>query len=402
MSRPEPPPSRVSRFGIPVYAWGLLGLLVLATGLLLVGRSDQTANPSISNYGPSGLAAWAELLRRDGYRVRIEADPTPRFKRGDVVFAADLRWPAEEFNMGVVVQDPAAVTAKLVQEYVQQSGLAIITTIPHDFETATRAVSKPTELIRASSDETSQVNFQAVGTPDGPRFDWIPADATLVGRSYQTWLMPDVEQPYDSVVKVGGGKCLLIYDGMAMTNRFLDANDNADVLLNLIRSQVPKGSTIVFVEAFIGNIHDEGFIESLGPWAVAARTQALLLALVIIVTLGARFGSPQSDRIKARGSRELVDAVSDVFRRSRKDGFALELLYDDAMERIRIAMKRPIGTKRKDLLDLMPPELREACLNVGEASVSKVKQAQAMKLATDLLTELDRFEKDSRIERRGR
>ncbi len=377
----------------------MLGLLVLATGLLLIGRSDSRANPSISNYGPSGLAAWAELLRRDGYQVRLERDPTPRFKEGEVVFAAEYRNPDEPFAYEDP-SDPAAITSKLLGDYIVQGGKSVVVSIASDFESASKNATKPLTLTNLSDGMTRKVNFQPGVVVGGNYFDWLPVDSGLPGRSYRTW--SSAEEPFDGVISIGAGKCLVIYDGLPLTNRFLDQSENADVALSLIRSQVRPGSTIVFVEAFIGNIGEEGFIESLGPWAVAVRSQILILALVIVFSLGQRFGSPQMERVKARGTRELVDAVSDVFRRSRKDNFALELLYDDTMERIRIAMKRPIGTKRKDLLDLMPTELREACLNVGEATVSKIKQDQAMKLATQLLAELERFEKDSRTERRGR
>jgi len=370
----------------------LLGLLVLATALLLVGRSDPTANPSVTNYGPSGLAAWAELLRRDGYQVRIERDPTPAFEQDDVLIAVAVTGRGFDVLSGPVTPRTQATTQAITQ-HLEEGGVGLFTIVPYNFEEATKIAENPTELTRKGK-PTKRVSTSAGTNALEVPFSWMPTDLVTAGATYSTWT--STAGDYDHIIPTGKGRTLYFDDGMAITNRFLDQFDNAEVSLDLFRSVAPPGSKVVFVEAYFGNVQDEGWIDSLGPWASAARTQALILAGVIILTLGVRFGSPLYERQKTRGTRELVDAVADVFRRSNKQGFALELLYDDAMERIRVAMKRPVGTKRKDLLEAMPESLREACLNVGEASVSKIKRDQAVKIATRLLDEMERFEKDSR------
>ncbi len=55
-----------------------LAILGLATVFLITGRSAGATKPSVQDYGASGTSAWAELVRRDGYQVRLDRTRQPK------------------------------------------------------------------------------------------------------------------------------------------------------------------------------------------------------------------------------------------------------------------------------------------------------------------------------------
>ncbi len=371
----------MKKSGIPTYAWALLGFLVIASVLLLAGRADPKSRPSITNYGPSGLAGWAELLRRDGYKVSMTRTTKPVWKEGQIPFLVQTQ--PEEFleQMNTDRLDAMQELQATITSHLISGGRSIRTSMTGDFDELTK-----------NSRESS------VYSPQGTEKRIVSSDSYVYEAGYALWSDKDTGKA-SVMLTEGQGYVLELMGATPLTNRFLASDDNAEVFLDSVRAVAPKGSEIVFVETFILGPDEESLLESWGPWALAARNQVIFLAIVIIYSLGKKFGAPVYDRQKVRSSRELVDAVSDIFRRSKKDGFALELLYDDSMERLRIALKKPIGTKRKDILDALPEELREICLNVGAASVSKISKKEALALGNRLLAQVEQFEKDSRPKR---
>lgn len=371
----------MKKSGIPTYAWALLGFLVIASVLMLAGRSDPQSRPSITNYGPSGLAAWAELLRRDGYKVSLTRSTAPNWNEGQIPFFVATASDSLLDQMNTKRMEDMAKLQGTITTHIQGGGKSISASISSNFDDLTKNAAETT-----------------VRSPRGDEKKIVTSEGYVYGPGYGLWTQLS-EGKASVILNEGMGHVLELSGATPMTNRFLARADNAEVFLDSVRSIAPKGSEIVFVETFILGPDEESMLESWGPWALAARNQVVFLTLVIIFTLGKKFGSPVYDRSKVRSSRELVDAVSDIFRRSKKDGFALELLYDDTMERLRIALKKPIGTKRKEILDALPEELREICLNVGAASVSKIKKREALELGNRLLTHVEQFEKDSRPKR---
>ena len=101
-----------------------------------------------------------------------------------------------------------------------------------------------------------------------------------------------------------------------------------------------------------------------------------------------------------RGSRELFDAVADIFRRTSNTGLALDNVLGECDQRMRAVLRGPRSLKRNELLQRVPHDLREQYLNVSELAVARTSPRAATAAAARLLELLERFESDSR-EARG-
>jgi hypothetical protein len=169
--------------------------------------------------------------------------------------------------------------------------------------------------------------------------------------------------------------------------------------LKVVRTVAPSGGTLVFDESMIGNAEAPTVANTLGKWAVAARWQAGILFVVLIYTLSRRFGLPVTERRSVRGSRELFDAISDVFRRTGNTGLALDNLLVECDQRIRRVLSAPNSAKRSDILQMAPVALREQYLHVSEHANANSSPRKAADAARKLLDTLVAFENDSRAVR---
>ena len=61
----------------------LLGVLALSVMVILLGGRESQSMPSADSYNPSGTAAMAELLRREGFNVEVDSYKRPRLKEND-------------------------------------------------------------------------------------------------------------------------------------------------------------------------------------------------------------------------------------------------------------------------------------------------------------------------------
>jgi len=76
-----------SRTPLFTLALALVGILVVAVGLVALGSRESHAFPSAESYLPSGASAFAELLRESGYQVVIDHNASPKIQKGDLVVA---------------------------------------------------------------------------------------------------------------------------------------------------------------------------------------------------------------------------------------------------------------------------------------------------------------------------
>ena len=160
------------------------------------------------------------------------------------------------------------------------------------------------------------------------------------------------------------GERLHVYSGIIATNRFIDKNDNAVEAVRLVRTVAKPGSRLVFLEAAFGNGSEPGVLETLGSWALAGWWQLLLLGGVVIYTLGKPFGYPDEERPMQRGGRELIDAVSNIYRRSRMTQLALHAMYDEADRQVRRKLKLPVDAPVSERNRLIPTDLATAFTNI--------------------------------------
>ncbi|MCH7902994.1 MAG: hypothetical protein IH944_00335 [Armatimonadetes bacterium] len=386
----------MNRWGFSFTIWGLVGLLVISLTVLFISRSEPQSFPSTTNVKPSGVAAFAELLRRDGFDVSLNREQKPRLEPDDLVIFVTLPYEpfgafqdvfdeleSEEFEEGPYVSP----TEEALAVHVLLGGRVLQVFMTKGFSEA----SKLSEAaLRLSSNVTGSGEYLVNARP------YLDASTTLPisEAAYRGWSYPGAT--FTLHYPAQEGAVVTVADGIGMTNRFLGDNDNAAFYLYLVRQMAGHSKRVVFVEAGIGNFDTTTVYTMLGSWSAAARWQVLLLLAVIIFTFGVRFGLPDRRRSVQRGSRELVEAVATAMRRGKKSGTALNLLLQEVDERIRKATGTPASSDRLKLLRGVPTSLREQYLAVEEMVAFETSASRAAVAAQALLAALEAFEADTR------
>lgn len=384
----------LGKWAVTTGAWVLAGFLLITIALIFSAREERRGFPSVTNVRASGYAAFAELLKRDGYQISLDRTLNPQFGRSDLVvssaFTNDLWQQAEDpFDEGGAAPErPQELPYQVALDRHAKNGGTVVEIY--------NSVGFDASSSQVSTFRTVQSSFDLkrkyeLSLPYGNAYAQ-PIAATP--GSYPAWFAGD--SAYVAYKKEGDGLRVYVADGLPVTNRYLDQDQNAAFFLDLVRSLAPHGSRIVFIEDGIGNAEEPTVARALGPWAVVARSQVILLFLVLIYSFGRRFGQPETERRKVRASRELFDAVSDVFRRTNNTGLALDNLLIECDQRMRRILRVPSKTTRHEILQSVPKQLREQYLNVSELAVGNASPNAARDAAAKLLGLLDAFEKDSR------
>lgn len=296
-----------SRIGLPPSVWALAILLGLASVLLVFGRDRDAGLPSADSIRPSGAAAFAELLRRRGYRVRVNYEAEPRLEAGEVAFAFIGPTRPEGFDERLLAWLSGGGRAVLVGwDTDAASGLQPPRSV--------RSVYRPGEplLVRAGgpgfevSDLLDDTDAKAAVWTDGRT---VPA-ATLYA--------------------VGRGVALTVSNPLPFANRTLDHLDHATFAAGAVELLAEPGARVAFLEAGFGNHRQLSLGQAIGPWFATLQWTLAFVFCAVAFTLGRRFGRPSLDRTAARGSRDLVDAFADAMARGRKADLALRLVADHA------------------------------------------------------------------------
>ena len=384
---------RVNRWGFSFTIWGLAGVLVVSLAVLFISRSESQSFPSTTNVKPSGVAAFAELLRRDGFDVSLNREQKPKLEPDDLVIFVTL--PYDPFAAFQEVleeleseEEPyASPTEEALAIHVLLGGRVLQVFMEKGFAEASKSAKNSlTVTSKIAGSDVYQVNARPYSDPS--------TTLPIAEAAYRGWSYPGAILTLHYPVE--DGAVVTIADGIGMTNRFLGENDNAAFYLHLVRQMAGDGRRVVFVEAGIGNFDKTTVYTMLGSWSTAARWQVLLLLAVIIFTFGVRFGLPDRRRRVQRGSRELVEAVATAMRRGKKSGTALNLLLQEVDERIRKATGTPAGSDRLKLLQGVPADLREQYLKVEEMIAFETSVHKAASAAQALLAALQAFEADTR------
>lgn len=349
----------------------MVGILVIT-----LGRRESEAFPSAASYNPSGVAALAELLRREGYQVRADSLTTPSLAPGEVPIAFEYSVSRDDF----ATEDSPFDT--WLHRFVGQGGRAVVFSLDPRFQAASRAaLARPISVSNRSGRHLSI--YAGPALEDLP---WLDSDTPQMGLlSYRGGSVADA---------YAVGKGLLVYgrDGLAATNRFLDRGDDAEFVLSLVRAAAPPGSRLVFTEAAFGNGEQQGLLGTIGRWAEAAWYQCLFFFVVVVVTLGIRFGLPEEARRRQRGMRELVDAVSDTYLRAEATDAALRAARTTADARLRTVLKLPRDASDGERDRLLPESLGHALRDVETASRQKsAGPDEALRLVRRLEAELESF-----------
>lgn len=355
------------RGSLPAFLWVLGGLLLLGWLAIALSSSEAETFPSADSRAPSGMAGFVELLQREGYRVRIDRSARPRLRQDEIgIFPLVANIPSGSF----------------IQEHVAAGGRALLLPLASRFDDASRAAEGATNWINDAGDSLET-------TPLTDHFDL--ADSKVALPQSDGWVVwYDENMSAAELVRFDDGVTGTLADGLVATNRFLDQRDNAALLVNFVQWLAPRGASLVFVEASFGNGHEQGLLALIGPWADAAGWQATLLFVVIVWTLGKRFGLPESVRTRQKGARELVDGIGQIYDRSGATPLALEAAASSADVRIRAHFKLPRDAPKDARNRAVPTALADALAAVEHAASLRPPTRQALELVRALDRELER------------
>lgn len=379
----------LGRWTIKTGVWILAGLLVLTIALVFSAREETVSYPSITNTKASGYAAFAELLRRDGYEVALDRSPRPKYAKTDVVIAPVRPLQEMDFEAPFGEPKPEARYDALL-EHVRQGGTVIELIHWEQFRRGSEEAQAARTVV-AANDPKRAYRINMIYNP------FEPTTFDIVEASYGAWFLGEYSFVY--FTRVGDGLLVTVGEGLPATNRFLGEEQNAAFFLDIVRSAAPAGSRIVFDEAGIGNADAPTVTNTLGRWAEFARWQALALFVIVVFTLSRRFGLPETERRRVKSSRELFDAISDVFRRTANTGLALDNLLIECDHRLRSVLNAPSSLKRSEVLRLVPAVVRDQYLVVSELANANAPPRKSVEHAAKLLSLVEAFEQDSRAAR---
>lgn len=164
-----------------------------------------------------------------------------------------------------------------------------------------------------------------------------PAEATGGEPGAATALDAAAPEPATLIgVRQGLGYIYLSSASFPFTNAGLEEEENAALVLNLLRS-VPEGGRILFDEYHHGYFTPPSLrsvvLENAWGWALLYGIGILGLYLVLT---GRRFGAavPLHEEVVRRSSTEYIESMADLFQRSGKRGFILRHYYTALKRRL--------------------------------------------------------------------
>lgn len=370
--------------GIPAIAYVFAGLLAISAMLLSLGQQDATANPSTEAYSPSGMSAFAELLRRSGVPVAINEQVQPKLLPGDIAIAVRIVASTDIRRN----EDREKAFRDSFTDFIKNGGSGIIFPVPYDYLEASRTTLKSPYVTVTNGANNDKLNITDTGIKDDDSAD----DDWVDSPSAEMELWREKNDAFVTAYRIGKGTLLDVRNGIGATNRFIDKNDNAKAFTEIVGMLARSGKRVVFTEASFGNVHELGILETVGGWANAAWQQLLFLGIVVVFTLGKRFGIPEEYRNPQRSSRELLDAVADTFRRARSTKSALLTAYRSADAEIRLALKLPTDTPRVERDRFLPEPLQNALARLLAGSeFPSVPEEHALHLIVDAENQLEAF-----------
>lgn len=386
------------------FGWALFGLLALSGTLLYLGQREGIPQPSADSYNPSGSRALAELLRQSGYSVKVERSSKPVLQKSDLAIA--FKVGMDEFTpQGASARQESPLRGRL-REHLEGGGRVLLLHLPPRFDVASQYAFRNQHQVFRYTNESDAMDFSVSASEpfsENPAYDPLVEDEPGLGIAFD-----DANTEFVRLSNYQEGTICSVYDAIGLTNRFLDRADNAAFSLWLFRMLNPEKGRIVILEAMHSAPVDPGLLSMLGPWAVGGWWQTVLLFLVVVYTLGRRFGLPEQDHVDQRGGRELVDAYADVMVRAKMSRVALKKVVQshdrDVRKRFGIAADLP-PKRRNELID---PDLgaslsrAEIASEPGMLENTALREGYAVRLAQDLEDQVAKIKGEPARRKRSR
>jgi hypothetical protein len=294
------------------------------------GADDTAPRSSSLSTGRDGLAAYAELLRRNGHATEAQ--------RGNVTDTALS--PAET----LVVLDPVGFDRdedRAVRRFVERGGRLVAGGAGATGLLAALLIDPP-----AWSSAGVQNAEPLGGAPEISGLDSVrtAGEGSWSESGATTPILGDGSRVLATVAALGRGRVILLADPSPLQNRLLARADNAGFGL----AAAGNGRTVVFAEG------THGYGEASGLGAIPGRWQAALVGLTLaallgIVAAGRRLGPPENAaRPLPPARREYVDAVAVSLARTNRPAEALGPLQAAARARLaRRAGLPPTATEQQ-------------------------------------------------------
>jgi hypothetical protein len=311
-----------------------------------------------------GLAAYADLLGKEGHRVAITRSP--------------LRDGTLDPSSTVVVLDPDTLSrddAGVLLTFVVNGGRLITGGTSPSYFTALR--DDPPRWAAPGPTDWSQVDPSLA--PIGRIVSAGDAQFTALGTTRA--LIGDSNGALLTEASVGQGTVVFMADPSPLQNQLLGAADNAALGLALAGDRT---RTVVFPEGVHGYGPSRGLAAIPTDWKVALIGLAIA-GLVLIWARGRRLGPPEdASRPLPPPRGAYVDAVGSTLVRTRRPDAALQVVARRVRERIdtrgdldraEFARRgRAAGLSDEEIDAVLSPITDESVLAVGRA-LSRVEQS---------------------------
>jgi hypothetical protein len=245
---------------------------------------------------PHGAAAYAELLRRDGHRVRYLRAPLDSGRLDPattlvVLDGAPRLARAERSALARFVRGGGRLVAGGAD-----AGRDVVPRAPRWVARGPRHA-RPAAPVPETRDVRDVVSAGAGGfTALGGALPALGSDPALL-----------------AVARAGRGRALLLADSAPLQNRLLARADNAALALALAG---PRARPVVFAESLHGYGRSTGLAALPGRWRVALGIGALA-ALLWLASRARRLGPPeQTAALPPPARREHVEALALALRRA--------------------------------------------------------------------------------------
>ena len=309
-----------------------LALVVLFNVVALSLGSNQPGPPSSSySTGPTGAAAYAELLGRSGYRLER------------------LRAP-----LGHVRLDPASTLVLLdaapptidaeedLERFVEDGGRLIVGGA--DSRWVHRLFEKPPR--RADGGPTAMHPLLPVSETSDVREVAAGGAGMFSDPGSGVVILGDEDVSSVVVATIGEGRVVLLADASIVHNERLDRADNARFGVNLAGE---PGRAVIFVESVHG-FTSTGLsaVPTSWKWALCGL---VIAALVLMWARGRRLGPPEEPGRKLSPARLLyVQAVAGTLKRTRDQAGAMQPLQARLRSRLSARLGLSETPSEEDLL----------------------------------------------------
>jgi hypothetical protein len=353
----------------------LAGLIWYA--LQTMGRlNDPSVAPYPVSYSrhPQGAKGLAKLLQRNGYEVR-SLRRTFRHLPDDAKML--ILFPASVQALMSLQDRWGEADYEALQKWVEAGGVLVVLGGDNRLEGSLQPnLDPPGAFMRASA--TMQFKATPLITPL-----WMEGISTLeLGergarlKPHDTRWVPlfgDARGVAIALHYLGKGVVLECADSDWLKNALLRRGDNGAFILAFTRWQLPNGGVVYFDDAGQGDLEYEarrqGFWDHAPAGVEVAFAHLMVLVVLVMYSVGRRFGLPHPARPRTPSLGEYVDALTNLYAQAQAVQPTMQVIVEDVRRRLCKRLGLPAGTTLLQLMEALPPdsELRRVLREIHHA-----------------------------------